>query len=78
MGKNNHESMEGNYSFQKAIKILHVAKQNGIEIVLDGVDLQLKSRQDKDIPAGLIADIRENKQLLIDFLGNSNWQSKNQ
>ena len=62
-------------TFTKAIDILHLAKQNDVDIVLNGDQLQLKIPNDKTIDESLLKKIRANKKLIIDFLSNNNWKS---
>jgi hypothetical protein len=52
----------------KAIDILFSAKQAGIEIVLHNDQLQLKLPQNNNIDDDLMHQIKENKQLIIDYL----------
>ncbi|GAA4316747.1 hypothetical protein GCM10023149_13950 [Mucilaginibacter gynuensis] len=62
--------------FNKVIDILYAAKQNDVEIILNGDRLQLKVPEDQEIDEQLLNDIRANKQLIIDFLSNESWKSK--
>ena len=52
----------------KAIDILYLAKQNRIDILLEGEQLQVKVPKNTD--KNLLDEIRDNKELLIDFLKN--------
>src|SRR5215204_3525699 len=63
-------------SFTKVIDLIYLAKQDGIEIVLNDERLQLKIPDNKVIDKKLLEEIRTNKSLIIDFLSNSNWQSR--
>jgi len=60
--------------FAKAVEILFLAKQNGIEIILHDGQVQLKMSDDKNIDDNLLQQIKSNKQLLIEYL-NNNWNS---
>ncbi|MEO7292497.1 MAG: condensation domain-containing protein, partial [Ginsengibacter sp.] len=59
----------------KAIDILYLAKQGGIDISLNGEQLQLKVPENKIIDDTLLQQVRDNKQLIIDYLSNSIWKS---
>ena len=61
--------------FTKAIDILYLAKQRDVEIILNGDKLQLKTPKGKTIDKELLEKLGSNKQLIIDFLSNSNWKS---
>ena len=63
-------------SFSKVIDLIYLAKQDGIEIVLNEERLQLKVPENKTIDKALLEQIRSNKSQIIDFLSNQNWQSK--
>src|SRR5688572_3008172 len=63
-------------SFTKAIDLIYLAKQDGIEIILNDERLQLKVPDNKVIDKKLLEEIRTNKSLIIEFLSNSNWQSR--
>src|SRR6186713_1611621 len=60
----------------KVIDLLYLAKREGIEIILNNDKLQLKIPENKAIDKGLLDEIRTNKKSIIDYLANSNWQSK--
>ncbi|MEO7532773.1 MAG: amino acid adenylation domain-containing protein, partial [Ferruginibacter sp.] len=60
----------------KAFTLLQSAKSNGIHISLDNGELQLKFAKGNRIEPALLQELKDNKQLLIDFLSNSNWKSK--
>ena len=62
-------------TFIKAIDIIYLAKQNGVEILLNGDRLQLKTPEDKIIDNDLLDQIRANKQLIIDYLSDDNLRS---
>ena len=62
-------------TFNKAIEILYLAKQNDVEILLNGDQLQLKIAEDKTIDNDLLKEIRDNKKIIIDLLSNDNWKS---
>ena len=59
----------------KAIDILYLAKQNEVDVILNGDQLQLKLPKDKTIDEDLLKEIRANKKIIIDFLSNNNWKS---
>ena len=59
-------SIDQDKVFLKAVQLLHLAKQDGIDILLDNGELQLKLHQDKDIPEILLTQIKDNKQLIIE------------
>jgi hypothetical protein len=62
--------------FTKAIDLIYLAKQDGIDIVLNEERLQLKIPDNKIIDKSLLEEIRNNKSLIIDFLSNENWKSR--
>jgi len=62
-------------TFTKAIDILYLAKQNDVDIVLNGDQLQLKIPNDKTIDEDLLKEIRANKKIIIDLLSNDAWKS---
>src|SRR5438045_821079 len=62
----------------KALEILYKAKQNGIDIVLNEDQLQLKLPKDKSIDQNIVTEIRSNKKIIIDFLVNNERISKSQ
>jgi len=62
-------------TFTKAIDILYLAKQNGVDILLNGDRLQLKIPEDKTIDNNLLEQIRANKQTIIDYLSNDSLRS---
>ncbi|MDQ3845719.1 MAG: condensation domain-containing protein, partial [Bacteroidota bacterium] len=63
-------------TFIETIDLLYLAKQNGVEIILNNEQLQLKLQENKDIDKNLLQKIKENKKSIIDFLSNENWQPK--
>ncbi len=63
-------------AFTKIIDLIFLAKQNGVDLVLNGERLQLKVAENKDIDKTLLEEIKSNKQSIIDFLNNENWKSK--
>src|ERR1700733_4191254 len=62
-------------TFTKVIDILYLAKQNDVDIVLNGDQLQLKIPNDKTIDEDLLKEIRANKKIIIDLLSNDYWKS---
>ncbi|MEO6549144.1 MAG: amino acid adenylation domain-containing protein, partial [Ferruginibacter sp.] len=62
-------------SFNKAIDLIYLAKQNGVEILLNDNRLQLKVSENQQVDENLLARVRENKEMLIDFLKNDSWKS---
>lgn len=57
------------------IDLLYIAKQNGVEIILNEDKLQLKILDGKQVDPKLIEDIRNNKQAVIDYLSNDHFKS---
>ncbi len=55
-------------TFTKAIDLLYLAKQNGVDILLNEDQLQLKLPRNKNIDKGLLEDLKNNKKIIIDFL----------
>ena len=64
-------------TFNKIIDLIYLAKKDGVEFILNGEKLQLKVADSKTIDKDLLEDIRNNKHLIIDFLNNDEWKSKN-
>ncbi|MEO6230172.1 MAG: amino acid adenylation domain-containing protein [Ferruginibacter sp.] len=62
-------------SFNIVIDLLYLAKQNDVEIILNEDRLQLKIPEGKQVDQQLIEDIRNNKQAIIEYLGNDNFKS---
>ena len=62
--------------FAQAVDIIYLAQQNEIEIILDNGQLQLRYADDRSIDTNLLQQIKDNKQLIIEYLSNNNWQSK--
>jgi amino acid adenylation domain-containing protein len=62
--------------FKRAIGILYAAKQDGIDILLNNGQLQIKVPDDRNIDNDLLQQIRDYKQLLIEFLSDNTWQAK--
>jgi amino acid adenylation domain-containing protein len=58
----------------KAFSLLHSAKLNGIHVSLSNGDLQLKVAKGIRIDSQLLQEIKDNKELIIDFLSNHNWK----
>src|SRR4051812_28512413 len=61
----------------KAFDIVYTAKQNGIDIVLNDDQLQLKLPKNKHIDKNLLDEIRNNKKSIIDFLSNHKRVTRN-
>ena len=61
--------------FTKVIDILYLAKQNGVEVVLNKERLQLKIAENKVVDKGIVELIKENKEAIIEFLASKNWKS---
>ncbi len=59
----------------KVIDLLYLAKQNNVDIVLNGERLQLKVPEGINIDQNLLEEIKNNKQQIIDYLKNENWKS---
>ncbi|HET9279980.1 MAG TPA: condensation domain-containing protein, partial [Flavitalea sp.] len=55
-------------SFEKVIDLLYLAKQNGVDVALNEDQLQLKLPKNRSIDKGLVEQLKNNKQLVIDFL----------
>lgn len=53
--------------FDKAIDIIYLAKQGGIDIVLNEEELHVKLPKNRSINSELIGEIKGNKQLIVDF-----------
>lgn len=62
-------------NFLKVVDLLHLAKQSGIRVVLNDDQLQLTYVQKKAIDKELLEEIKENKQLIVDYLANKNGKS---
>ncbi len=58
-----------------AIDVLYLATQDGIDISLNGDQLQLKLPENKDFDESLLQQIKDNKQSIIDYLSNNSWKS---
>ncbi|MEP6583050.1 MAG: amino acid adenylation domain-containing protein [Ginsengibacter sp.] len=69
-------TLERNSNFSKAVEILYSAKQSGIRIELEDDQLQLSILEDKNFDENCIEEIKNNKQLIIEFLRNSQWKSE--
>ncbi|MEO6731988.1 MAG: condensation domain-containing protein, partial [Ferruginibacter sp.] len=63
-------------SFNKIIDLLYLAKQDGVEVVLIDERLQFKIAENTLVDENLIKEIRNNKQLIIDYLNSDNWKIK--
>src|SRR5579862_9230548 len=61
--------------FTTAIDIIYLAKQNDIDITLNGDQLKLKIPKGKTIDKDLLKKLGANKKLIIDFLSDDNWKS---
>lgn len=64
-------------SINKVIDLLYLAKQDGVEVIVNEERLQLKTTDNRKIDENLLTEIRKNKQLLIDYLSNDQWKVKN-
>ncbi|WP_413668447.1 amino acid adenylation domain-containing protein [Mucilaginibacter sp. Mucisp86] len=62
--------------FTKAINILYLAEQNDVKIILNGDRLQLQIPENATVDPLLIDEIRENKEAIITFLKQDNWNVK--
>ena len=60
----------------KIIDLIYLAKQSGLNFVLNEQHLQLKVQDNKIIDPDLLEEIRNNKQQIIDFLSNENWKTR--
>ncbi len=56
---------------KKAIDILYLARQAGVEILLNGNDLNVRIPKNKTIDKDIIAGIRANKEAIINVLRNN-------
>ena len=63
-------------TFNKTIDLIYTAKQAGVELFLNGEKLQLKHAENKTIAKDLLEEIRNNKNVIIDFLKNDSFKSK--
>ena len=63
-------------TFNKTIDLIYTAKQAGVELFLNGEKLQLKHAENKAIAKDLLEEIRNNKNVIIDFLKNDSFKSK--
>lgn len=64
-------------SINKVIDLLYLARQDGVEVIVNEERLQLKVADNRKIDDKLLSEIRKNKQLLIDYLSNDQWKVKN-
>ena len=64
-------------AFTKVIDLLYLAKRSGVDIILNNDSLQLKLPKNGNIDNNLLEQIRNNKQLLIDFLRSRKKADKN-
>ncbi len=55
---------------------MQTAKSKGIHISMNDGQLELKFSKGNHIEPGLLQEIKDNKQLLIDFLNDSKWKFK--
>ena len=62
--------------FEKVIDLLHTAKKSGIGVFLKEDKLQLRMPKDTIIDPQLLADIKESKKEIIEYLGDSRWKLK--
>ena len=60
--------------FTRAVDILYLAKKKGVDILLNGDQLQLKVSENRPIDEELLEEIRANKKGIIDFLSNEDWK----
>lgn len=63
-------------TFNKTIDLIYTAKQAGIELFLNGEKLQLRHAENKTIAKDLLDEIRNNKNVIIEFLKNDSYKSK--
>ena len=63
------------HSFTKVIDLLFLARKEGVELVMNDERLQLKVGANKAVDETLLREIRNNKQLIIDYLKSDNWQA---
>jgi amino acid adenylation domain-containing protein len=56
------------------IDLVYSARQSGIDILLDGGNLQVKAPKGTGISEELLESIRTNKQQIIDLLQNDKWR----
>ena len=62
-------------NFLKAVDLLHLAKQSGIRVVLNDDQLLLTFEQKKAIDRELLKEIKENKQVIVEYLANKKGKS---
>lgn len=55
-------------SFNKVVDLLYLAKLDGVDVLLNDGRLQLKVQKQNEIDENLLREIRNNKQLIIDYL----------
>ena len=60
----------------KVLDILQSARKNGISISLDKDQLSIKYSKGMNIDSKLIEEIKDNKELIIDFLSNKSKVKK--
>ncbi|MEJ7675850.1 MAG: condensation domain-containing protein [Chitinophagaceae bacterium] len=60
----------------KAIHILQSARRNGLFISVNNEQLSIKFSKEKNIDPKLLEEIKDNKELIIDFLNNKKSKSK--
>lgn len=58
------------------VDLIYLAKQQGVEIILNDAKLQLKVNEGISIDQDLLEEIKKNKPQIINFLSNENWKSK--
>lgn len=52
----------------KAVDLIYLAKQNGIDILLVEEKLQVRLPKNKEVDKNILNELKENKELLIEFL----------
>ncbi|MBA2613383.1 MAG: AMP-binding protein, partial [Bacteroidetes bacterium] len=62
----------------KAIELLYLAKQSKIDIVLSDGQLQLKLPKNTSIDKNLLQDLKDSKEVIVDFLKNNLRNTSNQ
>jgi hypothetical protein len=63
-------------AFSKIVDLLFLAKQKGIEVVLNEERLQLRVEDNKTIDKNIVEQIKENKEAIIKFLSTNNWNAR--
>jgi Condensation domain len=63
------------HTFNKVIDLLYLAKQDGVELLLNEDRLQFKIAENRVVNESLLKEIRCNKQSIIDYLVSNNGKA---